>query len=569
MLLSLRCALLASAQQSNNKAAADTDLTVENQSRVAASTDVLKKILQTDAGLMVELKHWVAKDASDHGQILNDSDLTDDAIFTRLDDDIQFRSIATALVQRYGYLLPKLNPDSDLAKQNELLIQERTRWLAQDQEEQLVEARQRGRQSPQSNANCDPQTDKDCSVSKTRTSAPGTLGPAPQPETLPLGNVPPSQNSPTQPGWDANSLLRARLTQPGEDAGSLSSSLALPVTYDSASSFSAQNVSSMESSGSQSARLDGAGGTSLSGGNSNAGQGGGDGLLSGYGLGANAANEPMNGPGDTAGLGSSSSPFAQGPSTYSPMNPDVRRSSHPSPLQLPEMMRTRSPYENIPSLYDMYVQAVPRPAAPSRFGAEVFANGTHDPQLIPIDFPASPDYVVGPGDGLTIDLWGGVSQRLFRTVDHEGRIALPEIGPMLVNGQTLGDVQQSVQRLLRTQFRDVSADVSLSRLRTVRVYVVGDVNHPGPYDVSSLSTPLNALLAAGGPTADGSMRIVKHYRGDTLVQQVDLYDLLLRGVRTDLKRLEPGDTLLVPPVALWFRWTVWCGVQRSMSFVVI
>ena len=85
-------------------------------------------------------------------------------------------------------------------------------------------------------------------------------------------------------------------------------------------------------------------------------------------------------------------------------------------------------------------------------------------------------------------------------------------------------------------------------LRTVRVYVVGDVNHPGPYDVSSLSTPLNALLAAGGPTSDGSMRIVKHYRGDTLVQQVDLYDLLLRGVRTDLKRLEPGDTLLVPPV---------------------
>ena len=155
---------------------------------------------------------------------------------------------------------------------------------------------------------------------------------------------------------------------------------------------------------------------------------------------------------------------------------------------------------------------------------------------------------MGPGDGLTIDLWGGVSQRLVRTVDHEGRIALPEIGPMLVNGQTLGDVQQSVQRLLRTQFRDVSADVSLSRLRTVRVYVVGDVNHPGPYDVSSLSTPLNALLAAGGPTSDGSMRIVKHYRGDTLVQQVDLYDLLLRGVRTDIKRLEPGDTLIVPPV---------------------
>jgi protein involved in polysaccharide export with SLBB domain len=208
----------------------------------------------------------------------------------------------------------------------------------------------------------------------------------------------------------------------------------------------------------------------------------------------------------------------------------------------------RSPYSDIPSVYDIFVHSGTSSDAVRRFGEEVFQNPTPASGTIPIDFPASPDYVVGPGDGLTIDLWGGVSQRLVRTVDHEGRIALPEIGPMLVNGQTLGDVQQSVQRLLRTQFRDVSADVSLSRLRTVRVYVVGDVNHPGPYDVSSLSTPLNALLAAGGPTSAGSMRIVKHYRGNVLVQQVDLYDLLLRGVRTDIKRLEPGDTLLVPSI---------------------
>ncbi len=207
-----------------------------------------------------------------------------------------------------------------------------------------------------------------------------------------------------------------------------------------------------------------------------------------------------------------------------------------------------SPYSDIPSVYDIFAHSATATNSIERFGEAVFQNPTSASGTIPIDFPASPDYVVGPGDGLTIDLWGGVSQRLVRTVDHEGRIALPEIGPMLVNGQTLGDVQQAVQRLLRTQFRDVSADVSLSRLRTVRVYVVGDVNHPGPYDVSSLSTPLNALLAAGGPTSDGSLRIVKHYRGDTLVQQVDLYDLLLRGVRTDIKRLEPGDTLIVPPV---------------------
>jgi len=119
-----------------------SDLALQNLSRVAASAAEIKGVLVKDAGLMVELKHWVARDATDHGQIVSDSDLTNDAIFERLETDIQFRSIATALVQRYGYILPKLNPDSDLAKEHELLIQGRTKWLAQSQEEELAQARQ-------------------------------------------------------------------------------------------------------------------------------------------------------------------------------------------------------------------------------------------------------------------------------------------------------------------------------------------------------------------------------------------------------------------------------------------
>lgn len=217
-------------------------------------------------------------------------------------------------------------------------------------------------------------------------------------------------------------------------------------------------------------------------------------------------------------------------------------------LQPVEMIRRPDPYSTIPSLYDMYWQAVPHPQTPTRFGMAVFENGTRDPDLIPMDLPAGPDYVVGPGDGLSIDLWGGVSQRLYRVVDREGRVALPEVGPVPVSGKTLADVQQNVQQALRTQFRDVSVDVSISRLRTIRVYVVGDVANPGAYDISSLSTPLNALFAAGGPTPQGSLRMVKHYRGGQLVQEVDLYDLLLHGVKDNLAPLENGDTVLVPPI---------------------
>ncbi|MGC1581861.1 MAG: SLBB domain-containing protein, partial [Candidatus Acidiferrales bacterium] len=212
------------------------------------------------------------------------------------------------------------------------------------------------------------------------------------------------------------------------------------------------------------------------------------------------------------------------------------------------MVSTLVPYSDIPALREMYMQASPELGVARRFGIDVFQHRTQNSQIVPMDLPVGPDYVVGPGDSLAIDLWGGVSQQFYRAVDREGRVSLPEVGPVLVSGKSLGEVQQSVQQVLRTQFRDVSADVSLARLRTVRVYVVGDVEHPGAYDVSSLSTPLNALFLAGGPTDRGSLRVVQHFRGKELVQDVDLYALLLHGMNSDLARLENGDTVLVPPI---------------------
>ena len=207
-----------------------------------------------------------------------------------------------------------------------------------------------------------------------------------------------------------------------------------------------------------------------------------------------------------------------------------------------------NPYADVPSLYDLYSQYGRTSPKLVRFGDDVFRNGTGNFDELPMDLPAGPDYVLGPGDGVTINLWGGVSQRLRRVVDREGRIALPEAGFVQVSGRSLGDVQRMVQTSLQSQFRDVQADVSLARLRTVRVYVVGDVERAGAYDVSSLSTPLNAVFIAGGPTSRGSLRTLRHYRGNTLVQEVDVYDLLLHGVRNGVERLQSGDTVLVPPL---------------------
>jgi protein involved in polysaccharide export with SLBB domain len=200
----------------------------------------------------------------------------------------------------------------------------------------------------------------------------------------------------------------------------------------------------------------------------------------------------------------------------------------------------------VPSLYDLYSQYAGKTRPLERFGLEVFRNGTGNFEELPMDMPVGPEYVLGPGDGLSVNLWGGVAQRFVSVVDRQGRLTLPEVGAVEVSGRNLGDVQRLVQSVLRTQFRDVEADVSLSRLRTVRVYVVGDVERPGAYDVSSLSTPLNAVYEAGGPTVRGSLRVLRHYRGKQLLQEIDVYDLLLHGIRSDLKGLQPGDTIMVP-----------------------
>ena len=214
----------------------------------------------------------------------------------------------------------------------------------------------------------------------------------------------------------------------------------------------------------------------------------------------------------------------------------------------PKTLPQKSPYPGLPSTRDLYTQFPEQQKTLKRFGSEIFRADVVGMRNFPMDMPAGPDYVLGPGDSVTINTWGGVTQRLTRPVDREGRVALPDAGPVAVSGLTLVQAQRVVQTVLAPQYHDAHVDISVTRLHTVRVYVVGDVQRPGAYDISSLSTPLNALYAAGGPTSTGSLRVVKHYRGEQLISEMDLYDLLLHGVRKAIEHLEPGDTILVPTV---------------------
>src|SRR5208283_4980551 len=179
----------------------------------------------------------------------------------------------------------------------------------------------------------------------------------------------------------------------------------------------------------------------------------------------------------------------------------------------PRMLHRHSPYPTLPSLQDLYSQFSSSETKLKRFGSDVFRYGTGNADELPMDLPAGPDYVLGPGDGIVLNLWGSVSQRLNRTVDRQGQVALPEAGTITVAGETIAQAQEMIRKALGEQYRNICVEISLARLRTERIYVVGDVQRPGAYDISSLSTPMNALYAAGGPTSRGSLRTVRHYRG--------------------------------------------------------
>src|SRR5882672_5659376 len=122
----------ASAQDSGvTRHATVSELARENYEHVAASVIDIKDALLGNSGLMLELKKLIAKEASDNGQVVNEDDLTDQAVNDRLVTDVVFRAAATRLLQRYGYLLPKINPESDAGKEQEFVLKERARHLVQ------------------------------------------------------------------------------------------------------------------------------------------------------------------------------------------------------------------------------------------------------------------------------------------------------------------------------------------------------------------------------------------------------------------------------------------------------
>ncbi len=164
------------------------------------------------------------------------------------------------------------------------------------------------------------------------------------------------------------------------------------------------------------------------------------------------------------------------------------------------------------------------------------------------DIPVGPDYILGAGDRIILTLWGSVEGTYELEVNRSGEIVLPKVGPVNVAGVTFGQLPKLLSGQLGKILRDFQLNVTMGKLRLIKIYVVGEVNAPGDYSISSLSTLINALTAAGGPTRNGSLRSINIHRNGKLVETVDLYDFFLNGDKSRDIRLQPGDTIFVPSI---------------------
>lgn len=164
------------------------------------------------------------------------------------------------------------------------------------------------------------------------------------------------------------------------------------------------------------------------------------------------------------------------------------------------------------------------------------------------DIPVGPDYQLGTGDRIVMTVWGSLEGSYELEVNRSGEIVLPKVGSVKVAGTTFGQLPKLLTGHLAKVFRDFNLNITMGKLRMIKVYVVGEVKSPGDYSISSLSTLINALSAAGGPTTDGSLRSISIVREGKQVESVDLYSFFLKGDKSRDIRLQPGDTIFVPTV---------------------
>ena len=246
---------------------------------------------------------------------------------------------------------------------------------------------------------------------------------------------------------------------------------------------------------------------------------------------------------------------------------EQRSATRPSPERRPERRPDRErdpsdPDEMFDPEFDPFIdfQPVPEPEEwvpderdmsaridySKRYGLRTFTRGQMPMQEL-YSIPVPDDYVIGPGDEFRVSLFGTETGQFFLPVERDGWVDFPQLGPIDVAGLTFADARRTISERIGREMIGVRSSVTLNHLKTIQIAVSGEVRYPGVYVVPSLVSVIQLLNLAGGTTDVGALRRVRLLRSDGRVD-IDLYEFLITGERSDVIGLRPGDRLHVPAV---------------------
>jgi polysaccharide export outer membrane protein len=182
-----------------------------------------------------------------------------------------------------------------------------------------------------------------------------------------------------------------------------------------------------------------------------------------------------------------------------------------------------------------------------QFGYDLFRQPPST--FAPVEMvPVGPNYIIGPDDEIRVTVWGKIEGQWNVVVDRDGNITLPKVGILGVTGLSFKELKELLYKEFSKYYTGFEMNVNMGALRTIRVYVVGYAERPGAYTISSISTLINALFEAGGPSKTGTMRDIQLKRNGQMIVHFDMYEFLLKGDKTEDVRLMPEDVIFIPPI---------------------
>lgn len=180
-----------------------------------------------------------------------------------------------------------------------------------------------------------------------------------------------------------------------------------------------------------------------------------------------------------------------------------------------------------------------------QFGYDIFKRSLSNISTLT---PVSDNYILGPGDEVYIDITGELNESFIKNVDRGGSIVLPYIGSIKLWGKTYEESKKLIEQEFQKEFSNIEVSVSLGHLKSVNVFILGEVNKPGVYNITMLSNPLAPLFEAGGLKKTGSLRKIKYISSNGRTKIIDLYKLLINEKPLPSIHFSSGDIIFVPPI---------------------